>query len=550
MRGDRGPPLSHPTRPKREVTPIVTSPRIAVNALVERFGSPIPKRFAVLLIRPSPRAIFRWRVDPSKKENPGVTMRSRAAVSLTIVSMLAVVLVITHRFTEPLRADSTNVSAVVSRTDFPGGAIRGPASCSAQACHGSANQVAGPSPFSPWRSEHTRWIVSDPHSRAYQTLLDSRSVAIAEALGRHSGVVIPAHQDVRCLACHSSSTDRGEVAIASEGVGCESCHGPANQWIAPHTSQRWELLTDAQKAELGFASLHEYRDRAARCAGCHVGSAPESGAGVAYARDMNHDLVAAGHPRLAFEFGTLWARYPKHWGASAADRRWVDRHSQPDDEARIWAVGRAVGLSAALRLVADRAARSVNDAAPWPEFSDYGCFSCHFALPGSRIGDAAKPGALLGQPLFGSWFFGGLDAMDSAPAWAMPESARAAIAEVRTASVRLDSDPKGIETCSRRAAEQIDAWLVQVARAPLDVATIRRVLAAFDSRAGAAGDYDGAVQAYLGRVALVEALRQMDPAVIDRGLTESLEAEFRALSLPIGFDSPRGFRLRGEKRSP
>ena len=46
------------------------------------------------------------------------------------------------------------------------------------------------------------------------------------------------------------------------------------------------------------------------CVGCHVGAPAKDGVP---ARDLNHDLMAAGHPRLIFELSSYQANMPPHW---------------------------------------------------------------------------------------------------------------------------------------------------------------------------------------------------------------------------------------------
>src|SRR5207302_5872390 len=105
-------------------------------------------------------------------------------------------------------------------------------------------------------------------------------------------------------------------------------------------------------------------------------------------RDVNHDLIAAGHPPLRFEFGTYLAHLPKHW------QEWS---ASPDADARNWAVGQAVVAEMALELLADRACQA---ARPRPEFADYACFSCHRDLPvGTLSVNRTPPGRLR----FGTW---------------------------------------------------------------------------------------------------------------------------------------------------
>src|SRR6185312_10631892 len=131
---------------------------------------------------------------------------------------------------------------------------------------------------------------------------------------------------------------------------------------------------DTGYQQSGMARLYDIGERALACAGCHVGAPadPERGYPV---RDMNHDMIAAGHPRLNFDFADYQRRLPPHWQekdrlAAAATPR------PPDFEAKGWLVGRVAAAEAACRLTADRARRL----APWPEFAEFNCYACHHDL--------------------------------------------------------------------------------------------------------------------------------------------------------------------------
>src|SRR5262249_48335933 len=122
-------------------------------------------------------------------------------------------------------------------------------------------------------------------------------------------------------------------------------------------------------------------------------------------RDVNHDLIAAGHPRLNFEFAAFQANMPKHWEPTADEKK-------PEYEFKSWAVGQAASAKAALDLLAYRAG---HESQPWPEFTEYGCFACHHDLGASKDKDKGyvdwrqtpehykgrRPGALP----WGTWYF-------------------------------------------------------------------------------------------------------------------------------------------------
>ena len=85
--------------------------------------------------------------------------------------------------------------------------------------------------------------------------------------------------------------------------------------------------------------------RAGVCVDCHIGA---PGADGMPARNMDHDMIAAGHPRLTFEMSAFLANMPHHWDDRA-------EKSRDDYSAHVWAVGQVASTQAALRLLAARA---------------------------------------------------------------------------------------------------------------------------------------------------------------------------------------------------
>ena len=182
----------------------------------------------------------------------------------------------------------------------------GTASCSARGCHGSIEPAVDPDRCG--QNEYTRWT-HDRHADAYRVLFAARSRNIV----KHLGGKAQAHEDPRCLACHVTpllaSLPQDSAFVQEEklfGVGCESCHGSATEWLAPHTARDWQQ----KKAARAMPDLADPMVHAKACVGCHVGAAPDKNIPV---RDVNHDLIAAGHPRLNFEFGSYQANMPAHW---------------------------------------------------------------------------------------------------------------------------------------------------------------------------------------------------------------------------------------------
>lgn len=235
----------------------------------------------------------------------------------------------------------------------------GSASCAATACHGGSGDERRTG------GEYGIWLQRDPHARAQAVLSNERSQQIGKLLG-----IAAVQRSERCTGCHATDgptvPEIDRPTLLSFGVGCESCHGPAERWIDPHKRLEWNspaAWSDAQKLAIGYRLTKDPLVRAETCAGCHIG-----GPG----RDMNHDLIAAGHPRLSFEFSSFHARLPKHWGRSEDLRR-----NSPVLEARLWLAGQAASLDTSLALLEERARNLEN---PWPEFSEYACANCHHRL--------------------------------------------------------------------------------------------------------------------------------------------------------------------------
>ena len=255
----------------------------------------------------------------------------------------------------------------------------GTASCSARGCHGSIDPA--PAPERCQQNEYATWS-RDPHADAYRTLFSERTRQMNRLLGSD---MLP-HDDPRCLACHSNPRLNAMPAESSFvqreklfGVGCESCHGSANSWLVPHTAPDWRQ----KKHAFAMPDLTDPVVAAKTCAGCHVGSPANSESTIP--RDVNHDLIAAGHPRLAFEFGAYFANMPPHWRPR--------KHS----DVQLWAVGQLVSAQSALDVLAHRARTG-----PWPELAEYDCFACHHSLASQdRDRRRGKPGTLP----WGTWYF-------------------------------------------------------------------------------------------------------------------------------------------------
>ena len=267
--------------------------------------------------------------------------------------------------------------------------------CASAACHGgpATASLAGKLDERTWAGSAMHWMAVDPHTKAYAAL---QSPLAADIMKRMRSTV-GATADARCLACHTNpslaneSADAGERSLRAEGVSCEACHGDAGKWLHHHTT--WTPANRAAAYEQqGMVKLYDLGERALACAGCHVGAPADAARGYPV-RDMNHDMIAAGHPRLNFDFADYQRRLPPHW---------FEEDQSPDFESKAWLVGRVTHQEAAILLHEDREKRAkANDPrTPWPEFADGKCVSCHHSLADNFPAHEAVPGALIWQPVW------------------------------------------------------------------------------------------------------------------------------------------------------
>lgn len=298
-------------------------------------------------------------------------MRLKASLAPTVLILCAALSSLTfHRHAARLLGAPPAVGGD-DHSAATGAQWLGAASCSARACHGGVGGMGAAG------NEYTTWLRHDPHTRAFAILTDDRSRRMEQLLnGLATQEQAHPENNALCLRCHGPES----VPRFGAAFGCESCHGPAQKWIEPHTDPtEWRKLTpQKQRDEFGFQPLRELNDRAHGCVACHVGNA---------VADVDHDLIAAGHPRLQFEFQTYHANLPRHWR---------EKDERPDFAVRAWLAGQFASAQAALEVLATRAGDLRR---PWPEFAEYDCFSCHHDLhtPSrhpARDGPNTRPGAM------------------------------------------------------------------------------------------------------------------------------------------------------------
>jgi len=135
----------------------------------------------------------------------------------------------------------------------------------------------------------------------------------------------------------------------SDGVGCEACHGGAEEWIKSHAA---EGATHADNLARGMYPTEKPGDRAELCLSCHMGTDEKF---------ASHDIMGAGHPRLSFELEAFTTNQPAHYDV--------------DDD--------RLGTNAGI----------------FPELALYDCHGCHHEMDDKRWTPArGGPGVSPGSP--------------------------------------------------------------------------------------------------------------------------------------------------------
>ena len=175
-------------------------------------------------------------------------------------------------------------------------AFGGPESCSASNCHGGVQRktVVRIS-----QNEYSIWAGQDKHALAYSVLSNPVSVRMGKILG----LAAAPNQSDKCLNCHTLNVKperRAETFQSTDGgVSCENCHGPAVSWLGPHTLKNW---THEQSLKLGMYDTRDLARRTEKCLSCHMGTGE---------KEVDHTMIAAGHPDLTFQLATFSSAMPQ-----------------------------------------------------------------------------------------------------------------------------------------------------------------------------------------------------------------------------------------------
>lgn len=249
----------------------------------------------------------------------------------------------------------------------------GVATCAGSTCHGSAEALDATTVL---QNEYLTWHRRDAHAQAYATLYSERSERIARRLGLGA-----AYKADTCLDCHADNVPaerRGRRFQIADGIGCEACHGGAENWIRSHVNGE---PSHADNVERGMYPTDRPGARADLCLSCHY-SHPQT--------PMRHRIMAAGHPPLQFELATFSRIQPAHYQVDADYR---ERKTAPS-AARTWAAGQIADAREVLGRLRDDLFR----AGLFPELYYFDCNACHHDFGAadwvSRPAGTLEPGSV------------------------------------------------------------------------------------------------------------------------------------------------------------
>lgn len=222
-------------------------------------------------------------------------------------------------------------------------------------CHSDKEKVNTPTEFKGnswtlWNGEPNK--PTDPHRNAIKSLLPA--TPLGPQIAKKMGLTKPPTAEAACLACHTINPPaalRGENFKLTESVTCTACHGPGGAHVKPTpavAAEGWNKLHQtrgwfaAQRAtphpelvkKFGLYDTQPLMPRSQQCVSCHL--------------SIDANMVAAGHPQPTFEMYWFTQHYTnRHWDDPTTDQF----------PARLWAVGQAASVEAAMKQLQERASK-------------------------------------------------------------------------------------------------------------------------------------------------------------------------------------------------
>jgi len=137
--------------------------------------------------------------------------------------------------------------------------------------------------------QYVKWQ-KGPHSKAYETLANEKSMEIAKAKGIDNPQEAP-----ECLKCHTTGYGVDEKLLGpkfkiADGVGCESCHGPGADYY------KMKTMKGVHAGEIEPQSVGLIDPNEKVCVGCHNEESPtyKPFDFATRVKDINHPIPKTG----------------------------------------------------------------------------------------------------------------------------------------------------------------------------------------------------------------------------------------------------------------
>jgi hypothetical protein len=264
--------------------------------------------------------------------------------------------------------------------------------------------------------------------------------------------------------------------------------------------------------------LSDAARRSEKCLSCHLGTAE---------KEVDHKMIAAGHPDLVFELDSYSAIQPPHWKPS----------SDPNHDVRLWAVGQAIQLREALRRLA-RHAQGPN----WPEFSEYSCFSCHHSLTKPETSwrqERGYPHRSAGSPPWDSAHYDVFRILARDVDASASQQLETQLETVSQLANDWNSSPKAIAESAVAAVDLANRFALEIAQASFDKARAARLLKEISDHGDAIASEDtrSAEQAAMALDTIFLSYEKQSGRHPE--VRAAIDGLFRELNNPSSYDAPR-----------
>lgn len=421
-------------------------------------------------------------------------------VGLVLLVTFAALVVAQQPATKPPATPTSPVALTQPPVSEPPGKYVGVASCANAGCHGSTQALNTTAVL---QNEYFTWLNNDRHAGAYNVLFNERSARIAKNMRLRKR----AYEEAVCLDCHTTNIPATLVTGAvdlEDGVQCEVCHGPASGWRNEHTEEGW---THEQSIARGMIDLRSINARGTVCSGCHIGTAK---------KEVDHELIASGHPILAFELDNYTESMPPHWSPSKDTIR--DTHGL-----RAWAVGQVVSF----REYLDNLSRHARGN-EWPEFSDMSCYNCHHDLKDSTWRQVRGWPDRAGLPAWTPQRWAVLRLILDRVSPGARNELDPLVSQLSLGVARMNN-PSGVASAADRARAVVSPLVGRVEAAKWTDADVRALMSTITNDETILSDVHSAEQAALALQSLASVRTRRDARLLRGPLTRSIDALFDEL---------------------